>query len=108
MATQAELADALARAQVAKDGEKSTTSIGTAAVEKPSQLTIHGRAGLNYNIEGKGFGTVKGQVLISGRAVDVTAWTDTKVKGPLPVDLKPGPVSVRAGEQEFVGYFGKR
>lgn len=56
-------------------------------------FSIHGRLGGAFNVEGEGFGT-EGTLMVGGRVLETTSWSDTLIKGQFPAELGPGPVSV--------------
>lgn len=68
------------------------------------EVTVVGRPGGPFNIEGEGFGT-GGSVVIAGRTVEITRWNDRSVKGMLPADLPAtGDVTLTpAGGTPFTG-----
>lgn len=69
-------------------------SPSTGAISKPSTFTFHGRVGGPFSIEGVGFGTIPGLVILGNRPVLTTRWIDTSIKGMVPHDYKPGQIDV--------------
>jgi hypothetical protein len=99
-----------AEAELAKLGGGMMTAETTAEQDAKRVLNgpktpvqISGVAGGPFNIEGKGYGTTAGTVIISGRVLPTTSWQDHVIKGMLPMDLPPGPVSVKTATGEWTG-----
>ena len=66
----------------------------TAAPAATPTLTFVGCIGGMFNIRGEGFGDEFGSVLISGRTIVPTSWSDTVIKGSVPSDVKSGAILV--------------
>ena len=78
--------------------------VATATAAK-NACEVSGRPGLNFNIDGEGFGEEPGTVTIAGRTLETSRWIDRSIKGALPTDIVEGPVIVKCadGKTEFVG-----
>lgn len=69
-------------------------------------LTIIGRPGGPFNIDGVGFGDGKGELRVGNRTIDVTRWNDKSIKGTLPADIGDGDIYLRtAGGAELKGKY---
>lgn len=76
-----------------KDDEeaKSETEVVQTIPSNTSDLEFSGSVGGPFCIYGKGFGTVPSVVTIDDEAVtELTAWSDTFIKGVVPKHLKHG------------------
>jgi hypothetical protein len=68
-------------------------------------VVIVGAAGGPFNVGGSGFGGSKGSLVIGGRAVHITRWNDTSIKGTLPLGVKGDVVLTTAEGQVRHGKF---
>lgn len=65
------------------------------------QISISGRPGGPFMIQGVDFGMVPGQIMVGDRMVEVTRWNNRSIKGTMPPDIKPGDVQVKVGEKTY-------
>lgn len=76
---------------------------------KDGDVEMVGAAGSVFNIRGSGFGTSRGRVTLNGGTIDTTYWADNVVKGVLPNDARPGPVTITMADGSVLsGHFGKK
>lgn len=120
-AAQKEVADARqklqdAEAKLAATGATRETSAdedlkAQRTVAQSQDVIVVGKPGGPFNITGAGFGSQgrqaepwPGQLLIAGRAVPITSWRDTSIKGTLPPDLpEKGDVQLTIGDRTLKG-----
>lgn len=109
-----ELEKAYAAATPAEKGELEK-AVAEFKAETISEITISGRAGGVFNINGSGFGdsdgkprfVPRGVVTLNGHPVEITRWNDTSIKGFLPDDATDGEVEIRVDGKLLKTYFGK-
>ena len=61
-----------------------------------NDIVVVGAAGFNFNIRGEGFGAAKGVLTIGTFPALISIWTDTLIKGLLPVGCKGEVVLITA------------
>ena len=84
-----------------------------AAVKKEHEaanrvFVLNGVPGGAFSIDGPGLGAGgAGHVLsVNGVLVPTTRWDDRSIRGTLPPDAKPGPVTIQAGPKVLKGTYG--
>ncbi len=85
-------------------------ALAKAAQANRGPLVISGHPGGPFNIEGSGFGDGTpskpgGLVIIGGRVVPTTSWTDTTIKGQLPVGVQGSVLVQPTGKPEQKGVY---
>jgi len=75
--------------------EADKKAIDDAAKAKPTQTAFHfsGTVGGVFGVYGHGFGT-SGTLTIGGVNVTPTSWSNTRIKGTVPSDVKSGKTTV--------------
>ena len=87
--------DAAALAATAKAEAEKAAAAKAAEASKvvPGTFEFSGTVGYPFAIYGSGFGD-GGSVVIGGERATLTLWGDNKIKGTVPVEVKPGKVKV--------------
>jgi hypothetical protein len=74
---------------------------------KTAAFTFAGVPGGAFNIDGSGFGSAPGSVMVNGQPVQTTRWSDHTIRGMLPANAAHGPVVINhSGGTTLNGAFG--
>lgn len=91
-----------ATAETARKAEEARRAEDARKAEetKPRITSFVGAVGGPFNLHGVNLG-MPSLITIAGRPLNVSAWSDVRIKGTIPRDMKPGPVEVSVNGATF-------